>query len=43
MSEQGPELYKEHVAAYDPDLDDPDDDATGYENDVDAQGDQAEE
>lgn len=38
MSEQPPE----QDVGYDPDLDDPDDDTTGYENDADAQGDEAE-
>lgn len=34
----GTKAYEEAVAEYDPDLDDPDDDTTGYENDVDALG-----
>lgn len=41
-SEEG-DRYKDEVSHYDSDLDDPDDDTTGYENDADAQGDEAEE
>lgn len=35
--------YEESVAGFDPNLDDPEDDSTGYENDVDAEGDEAAE
>lgn len=35
--------YEAATAEYDPELDDPEDDATGYENDADAEGDFAQE
>lgn len=41
-SEDEAARLKEAKAAYDPELDDPDDDSTGYEDDADAEGEDVE-